>query len=593
SSKSRKHDDAETLATWNRIVAARPTNIGAGSIFFHARRHGWVRPPPKMFAYGADERGESFAESSGAGTEAEPEAEAPSEEAPEKPVIVVSPGRVHVLATEGEDALRASGLPIFQRGEYMVQPMCWEVDASDKRKTLATGLKRIKPAGMIDLLSQAAEWGRYDGKAKQLRPCDPPRLVSEVILSRSGSWKVPSVSGIVTTPTIRPDGSILAQPGYDPQTRLYYIRDPNLVVPEISPEPTREAAESALRLLDGLLTEFPFVTDTDRAVALSGIVTAVVRGAFTVAPLHAFRAPTAGTGKSFLVDVASVIATGQVCPVVAAPRNEDELEKRLAALLIAGVPCVSIDNVNGVLASDLLCQATERPLVWVRKLGLSEMMLIESRASFFATGNALRMYGDLTRRTLPGDLDAQMERPEERVFPFNPVKRVLSDRGQYVAAALTVVRAYLAAGSPDLLPPLASYEDWSGLVRSPLVWLGCADPVQSIQAARDDDPELATLRQVLVLWRECFADDRMTARQVADAVSGLRADVPSNEALRELRNILADGNVAGGRGGAVDSVRLGLWLRKYKDRIVGDLKLVEQGRQQGGAMSWAVIEVRR
>ena len=74
---------------------------------------------------------------------------------------------------------------------------------------------------------------------------------------------------------------------------------------------------------------------------------------------------------------------------------------------------------------------------------------------------------------------------------------MLADRGSYIAAALTIVRAYLAADCPGLLPPVASFRDWSHLVRSPLVWLGRADPVDTMEAARADDPTRSNLRAIV------------------------------------------------------------------------------------------------
>ncbi|MBV8096592.1 MAG: hypothetical protein JO110_25790 [Acetobacteraceae bacterium] len=507
----------------------------------------------------------------------------------EKPVIRVAPGKVDVLATAGEAALRASLLPIFQRGDALVRPLCWEIAASDQRTTIAAGLKKITQPAMIDLLAQAADWVEYDGRAKRDAPCDPPELVAKVILSRCGFWTVPPIAGVITTPTLRRDGSILAEPGYDPATRLFYMPDPGLVMPAVGANPSRADAVYALELLQALLSEFPFVADVDRAVAISGMITAVTRGAFSVAPLHAFRAPTAGTGKSFLVDLASAIATGRICPVAAASPKEEELEKRLVALLLSGFPCISVDNVNGILGGDFLCQAIERPLLRVRPLGRSEIIEIESRATLFATGNALRVAGDMTRRTLVCDLDAKMEHPEDRTFSFDPVQRVLADRGQYVGACLTIVRAYLQAGSPGLLKPLASFGGWSDLVRSSLVWLGCADPVQSVQAARDDDPELGALRQVLILWQACFGERAMTARQVADSVAGFDPNGFGGARLLDLRNALAEGNVAGVRG-TVDATRLGYWLRKVKGRIANGIRFTTDGIDRSGVTKWSVVK---
>jgi hypothetical protein len=47
-------------------------------------------------------------------------------------------------------------------------------------------------------------------------------------------------------------------------------------------------------------------------------------------------APTAGTGKSLLVDVVSILATGAPMPVVSPGWGEEELEKRLSRALLGG-----------------------------------------------------------------------------------------------------------------------------------------------------------------------------------------------------------------------------------------------------------------
>ena len=110
----------------------------------------------------------------------------------------------------------------------------------------------------------------------------------------------------------------------------------------------------------------------------------------------------------------------------------------------------------------------------------------------------------MVRRSLVAELDPQVERPELRQFDASPVATVEADRGRYVSACLIIVRAYIAAGRPGLLQPLASFNEWSDLVRSALVWLGCADPVLSMEAARDNDPELSELREVMAAWKQAF-----------------------------------------------------------------------------------------
>jgi putative DNA primase/helicase len=110
--------------------------------------------------------------------------------------------------------------------------------------------------------------------------------------------------------------------------------------------------------------------------------------------------------------------------------------------------------VTAPLSGDLLCQAVERPMVILRALGSSEMIRVENRMTFFASGNNLSFADDMTRRGLICQMDANLERPETRQFSFNPLHRVLANRERYVKACLTVCRAYIVAGKPDRRPPL-------------------------------------------------------------------------------------------------------------------------------------------
>ena len=511
-----------------------------------------------------------------------------------RPNLDVVPGEIDQLATTSEAALRESGLPIFQRGTSIVVPISHSVPAAHGRMTIAAGLKDLSTIGMVDHLAQAACFQRWNAKEKKMKPCDPPSIVASMILSRGGHWTLPSVAGVITTPTLRPDGSMLTAPGYDAATRLYHVPDPALRLPTIKPKPSRADGEAGLALLNSLLGEFPFVAPVDRAVALSGLITPIMRGMLPVAPLHAIRASTAGTGKSFLVDLASACSTARPCPVLAAGEKDDETEKRLVGVLLAAFPIVSLDNCNGDLGGDLLCQAIEHPLVRVRALGGSDIMELESRATFFATGNGLRVRGDMTRRTIICTLDANVERPELRTFAQDPLQRVLDDRGAFVAAALTIVRAYLAAGQPDRIKPaVASFPDWSNTVRSALVWLGCADPAATMEQARDDDPELNDLRQVIGAWHATFQDSPTATREVTEkAFEQYRDDdgssVPTHPALRDALM-----GVAGERGG-VNKNRFGKWLLKSEGRIVridGKQRRFKRAGTIGGVAIWKVEQV--
>jgi putative DNA primase/helicase len=368
------------------------------------------------------------------------------------------------------------------------------------------------------------------------------------------------VAGVITAPTLRPDGTILDQPGYDPATQLWYAPDSKLVMPPRIENPTRTQAEQALKLLEDEIVNFPFVTDVDRSVGLSALLTPVLRGGFDVVPMHLLRAPDMGTGKSFFHDLTSTIVRGQPCPVITNCKSVEEMEKRLGALVLEGVPMISLDNCSHDIAGDLLCQITERRLIRIRILGKSEAPECEWRGTLLGTGNNITLLGDMTRRGLIGNLDAKVERPELRQFDFDPIDRVLKDRGAYIAATITIARGYIAAGSPKVCNPLGSYGGWSKIVRSPLVWLGKADPVLSMEEARKEEPGRRALHNLINIWHAHLS------LNIGYTAAQLIARATDQEIMiTELRELLLQ--QAGTPRGDIDPRKVGMWLMSICGRV--------------------------
>jgi putative DNA primase/helicase len=471
---------------------------------------------------------------------------------PRLPTILVARGGISRTIDAAEAELIASGLPIFERGGMLVHPVKSMLTASHDRKTEAILLKCMRVENVIYMLNKrAAVFKQYDGRKKGLVVIDPPRDVAAGLLQK-GQWRFPKVAGVITTPTMRPDGTILDQPGYDEMTQLWYSPDPHLVVPPVTANPTPADAEAALALIEGLLREFPFVSGLDRAVALAAILTPLLRGAFDVAPMFLFLAHVAGTGKSYLVNLAATLATGRPCPVITNCKSSEEMEKRLGALVLEGATVISLDNCSNDLGGDLLCQVTEQPLVRVRILGKSEAPECEWRGTMFGTGNNIRLVGDMTRRGVVCNLDANVERPELRHFGFDPIGIARADRGAYIAAALTVARAWRAAGEPGGASSIGSYGQWSKAVRAPLIWLGRQDPVVSMDAAREDDPVRDAARTLLSLCQEGASFTTAELVTMAHETGGGTLVYP------ELYDLLVE--QCGTPRGEIDSRRVGRWL---------------------------------
>ena len=85
---------------------------------------------------------------------------------------------------------------------------------------------------------------------------------------------------------------------------------------------------------------------------------------------------------------------------------------------------ISIDNCEGPLGGPLLCQTATQHFIKVRVLGFSKGVLTVNRALLFATGNNLKLYGDILRRP---DRPARCLRAKSRISDYRlPAFSVMS-----------------------------------------------------------------------------------------------------------------------------------------------------------------------
>ena len=150
---------------------------------------------------------------------------------------------------------------------------------------------------------------------------------------------------------------------------------------------------------------------------------------------------------------------------------------------------------------------------------------------------------------------------------------IAAARGKILTAALTIVKAYVAAGAPALDNWLAvgSFEQWDRMVRRPLVWAGLPDPLLPAESLRDADPDLEQTRFLYAAWHDLFGKAPVSvARVIADAAAcGPLSGDPLNADLREAINVVCQERVAPRRFGA--------WLQRHRDQIVEGLRLEQAG----------------
>jgi len=478
--------------------------------------------------------------------------------------------------------VRARMLVQLGRADGLQEPELW--------LKLQPGAPVILPVGkaaVLDRLDRAACWVKRtrDGDLVAARP---PSWVAEQILARA-AWPFPPLEGVVAMPVLRPDGTVLATPGYDRATGLFF--EPSQDFPTIPDRPTCADAERAVRALLEPVQDFPFTDRSGSATYVAAVLSLVGRCAIDgPVPGFAISSPTPGTGKGLLANVISLAGTGRTAPVMTQSFEKEELRKRVLAIALAATPLVLLDNLSGVLGSDVLAAALTSTVWSDRILGVSQVVEGPLRTVWLFTANNVSFRKTLGRRIVPIYLDAGMEHPEDRqgfVLP-DLIGWIQTHWPALAAAALTVLRAYEVAGRPrHSAPRMGSFEAWDDLIRGACVWCGLADPAATndlmlgrgrIRAELDQDVE--ALGALLAALADRFGD---RAFCTADAANRAETDAMLRTAF--------ESNGAVDRKGLISATTIGYCFRTVRDRLVDGRKLVKERTDRHAKTGlWRVAE---
>ena len=391
---------------------------------------------------------------------------------------------------------------------------------------------RVAEAIIRDRISSRVQfWAWKESKGSFQRiPKHVPDWCTRAIASWPDWSHMRALRGIVTVPTIRPDGSLLDTPGYDLTTQLFYVAGD--CRPRVADAPSRDDALASCNLLLDVFCDFPFAKPAHRSASLASLLTLVARHAFDgPAPLFATEATVAGTGKGLEVDAKFMIAFGKPAYRWPNPTTDDEARKRITTLAISGRPAVLIDNVAGVFGSPAMDSALTATSWGDRMLGVNKDVQLPLKIVWSLTANNLIVGGDTGRRVCPIRLVSKDEPPEERTGFRHPelLAYVKEHRTELLGACLTILRAWFTAGRPQRpLPAWGSFESWTAIIRQVIVWLGLPDPADTREAFRSvADRDAATLRELLDGIAALDPSGKgLKASEIlgrADEVDGLRA----------------------------------------------------------------------
>lgn len=351
----------------------------------------------------------------------------------------------------------------------------------------------------VELGNIAAFWVRRAGG--DTRTGFPRKHISTFLNYRqynTDKADIKPLLAFVPHPTLRADGTMIEEVGYDATSKLFLTSSvPGL---KVDGKLTEKTARQAMKELLAPFSEYPWASGIDRAVFVASLFTIGLRHLFDVAPLFAFSSPKHGSGKTQLAECLSRLWYGITLSKATWTPNPEEMEKRIAAFLLAGDRMVCLDNVTeGMRLEDSTLNKvlTSRRNTF-RILGRTERVELTNEATWFATGNQLSLSGDVSRRALMCYIDAKMIDPGARSFTIpNLPAHVMENRGRMMSAALSIAASWMRSGRPakDARREYGSFTAWYATIRPMIMWAGEEDIARGIDNVTEEDTEHLALQE--------------------------------------------------------------------------------------------------
>jgi hypothetical protein len=493
-------------------------------------------------------------------------------------------GKTHQAIDELLSVLRDS-TDVFDFGNQLVQ-----IGENGAMLTLTEHSLKFVVGSMVQFWNSKSLGNA--GQTEVLR--DPPSNVCKPILDLKEGRKLKKLQAVITAPTLRPDGSLLLAAGFDQVTGLFYQRGHRSVV--VERHPSMEDAMKALDVLWKPFEAFPFCSGVDRAVHLAALLTAAVRAVLPTSPGFAYDAPVQGSGKTLLARCIGVLTQGSepsVWPHTSGTSDE-EVRKRIFTVLCSGARVLIWDNVLGVFDSAAIASCLTSPTYTDRILGKSNSDTVPNRTMLLLTGNNIQFQGELPRRILVSRIDPETDKPFAREFSLDPFTFCQANRQEMIAAALTLIRAFLTHGCRrQIKGRLASFEDWDQWVRRTVIFADelrpatFGDVIEAVTANQAADPEREALLNILIAWYAVFGSSPVHAADVVAKAYALEAAWDSPE--KALKEALAE--LPFREPQKINSKSLGRYLGFRKDRHVGGYCL-RSGPKVQDKQTWSVNRVR-
>lgn len=363
--------------------------------------------------------------------------------------------------------------------------------------------------------------------------------------------------------------------GYSEKTNNFYTPD----TPTIQDINVDEAKEQINKILFG----FCFEDESDKAIAISYIMTPALRGLYADkrerTPCFALIANRERAGKDYLAGIRSLLYSGvQIdhSPIADGERaNVDEWRKKFTSMLMNGETIFHSANNVGYLNNPVFEAIITSKVIQDRLLGSNNQKSFDNWLDIsFSANLGLRWRGDMAGRLRKINLFYAEEDPNSRTFPIPDLHGYISEnRGYLLSCIYSLIKEWYNAGMPNQdgktfssFPVWAKYcgaiMDYHNL-GNPLVYQG-DDEI----GGNDEERKMSAVYELMFQWQRNNDKREIKSPDIISAITTYQQMDSRERDINGYADVDDDAIMSISLDNQSGKLKMGHLISKFKGRIL-------------------------
>jgi hypothetical protein len=390
-------------------------------------------------------------------------------------------------------------------------------------------------------------WRSYQGQP-ELRPAPCPKDIAEALLESNPAVELlPGIRLLNNAPILAEYSGklVVLNHGYHAISGGVYVEQKTEVI-----EPNLEEATKALL---ALLSDFDFTTKSDLSRAIAGIISPALRFARLLNadfPLDLAEADQSQSGKTYLQRLVCAVYAEMPYIVTRRENGVGSTDESISSALLSGKPFIGIENVRGVINSQLLESALRgHGHVNVRVPHKGEVQLRTDHVCWQLSSNQAATTRDLANRCIVSRIRKQPLGYEYKTFPEGDLlTHVKSNQAYYLGCVFAVIRAWHQAAKPKTNESRHDFREWcqtlDWIVQKVFQLAPLLDGHREEQE-RISNPHLNWLRDVAInIDRAHRFSESLRVAELVDICTSNGVDIPGHRnQLDDRQQIMQAGKI--------------------------------------------------